>query len=85
MPNLDTCGEDALDIEAPASGCASGCISIADLANYYTKTQTRNLLSNKQDILDKEAVLQILGYRETILSTTDCAGNIVQYSVLVGE
>lgn len=45
MPDLDICGEEAIDMPTPGSEC-EGCATKGDLASYYTKTETDELIGD---------------------------------------
>lgn len=53
-----------------------------DLSDYYTKSQIDALLAEKQDVLTKDDLLQLLGYSDQTITKTDSSGKTVTIHVL---
>lgn len=53
------------------------------VADSYTKDEVDELISGKQNVLTKEAILNILGYEETEFTLRDKDGNTVTRTILV--
>ena len=65
--------------------CSPDCINKREVDDYYTREEVNTLLAQKQDVLTKQDIIDLLGYKEVLLSMETCDGTKAYYAMLAKE
>lgn len=82
---MHICGSFDVYIKDEDDECSPDCINKREVDNYYTREEVNALLAQKQDVLTKQDIIDLLGYKETLLSMETCDGTVSYHSVLAKE